>query len=363
MDHDGDNIYQDSRDIQQIADDSVAFLRSFSLRLQRFRAQVGEFAHADHSSPHTDEEMADNDFPTPTTTMASNTTDSNEPPPMDTQENPRDEPTIQTHQTYDECTPLRTKLPDPTPQSPIAQANWMPPCLDHTPDQPVLKDTYATTRRFKVPPSLRGTYVDDYLKRAHTAVKLMRDDPHPEPHLYDQPIVVDSNGGDTNDEFDDGLNPIINRPTLCEPEAVEKVNEEITQPARNTQRTADPGQKIYDTTPPRQPGPELATLSQKRIKHITDLQVHPVNITRNHKTDLLGHKEAPTVTLIAKETKRTTHARTRMEDTTERDIEGLVPDRGKKPRYRTRRVSVIYVPTQGPQPPPLPFLLPAAITN
>ena len=348
-DHDGDNIYQDSRDIQQIADDSVAFLRSFSLRLQRFRAQVGEFAHTDHSSPHTDEEMADNDSPKPTTTMAGNTTEPNEPPPTGPQENPRDEPTMQTCKTCDECTPFRTELPDTTTHSPTIQTNWIPPCLDYTPDQPVLKDTYATTRRFKIPPSLRGTYVDEYLKRAHTAIKLVRDDPH----LYGQPIVVDSNGGDTNDEFNYGLNTIIDRPAPCEPETVEEANEESTQPAGNTQRTTDPEQKIHNTTPPRQPGPEPITLSQKRIKHITDSQVHPVNITRNHRTDLLGHKEAPTVMLITTETKRITHARTKTEDTTEQDIEGLVPDRGKKPRYRTRRVSVsvIYMPTQGPHSP------------
>ena len=343
-DHEEEHTYQDNRDAQQIADDSVAFLRTFSLRLQRFRAQVGEFAHTDHSSPHTDEEMTDNDFPKPTTTMAGNTTEPNEPSPMGAQENPWDEPTMQTHKPYDECTPFRTELPDTTSQSPTMQTNRIPPCLDYTPDQPVLKYTYATTRRFNIPPSLRGTYVDEYLKQAHTAVRLVRDDPH----LYNQPIVVDNNGGDTNDEFNGGLNPFIDRPAPCEPETAEEVNEEGTQPAGNTQRTTDPEQKIHSTTPPRQPGPEPVTLSQKQIKHIADSRVHPVNITRNHKTDLLGHKGVPTVMLIAKETKRTTHDRIRMEDTTERDIEGLVPDRGKKPRYRTRRVSVIYMPKQDP---------------
>ena len=221
------------------------------------------------------------------------------------------------------------------------QTNRIPPCPDYTPDQPVPKDTYTTTRRFNIPPSLRGTYVDEYLKQAYTAVRLVRDDPH----LYDQPIVVDNNGGDANDEFNDGLNPTVDRPAQCEPETVGGVNEETTQPAGDTQRTTDPKQKSYNTTPPRQPGPEPVTLSRKQIKHSTNSRVHPVNITRNHKEDLLGHKKVPTVMLIAKETKRTTHDLIRMEDTTKRDIEGLVPDRGKKPSHRTGRVSVNYTPT------------------
>ena len=335
-------MYQDSRDIQQIADDSVAFLRTFSLRLQRFRAQVGEFAHADHSSPHTNEEMTDSSFPKPTTIMAGNTTKPNEPLPMYEQDNPWDEPTTQTHKPCEECEPPRTDLPDTTPQSPTMQTNRIPPCPDYTPDQPVPKDTYTTTRRFNIPPSLRGTYVDEYLTQAYTAARLARDDPH----LHDQPIAV--NNDDADDEFNDGLNPTIDRPTPREPEIMERVNEETAQPAGNTQQTADPKQEDYNTTPPRQPGPEPVTLSRKRIKHTTDSRVHSVNIIRNHTTDPLRHKKAPTAMLIAKETEKTTHDLIRMEDTTERDIEGLVPDRGKKPRYRTRRVSVIYMPTQGP---------------
>ena len=41
------NLSQE-QDTQRIADETVTFLRHFSQRLQRFRAQVGEFASVDY---------------------------------------------------------------------------------------------------------------------------------------------------------------------------------------------------------------------------------------------------------------------------------------------------------------------------
>ena len=166
----------------------------------------------------------------------------------------------------------------------------------------------------------------------------MRDDPH----LYDQPIVIDNNGDDANDEFNDGLDTTIDRPTPCEPETLEEVHKETAQPAGDMQRTTLTKQENYDTTPPRQPGPEPVALSRKRARYTTDSRVHSADIIRNYKADPIGHKKAPATT------EETVHDLIRTQDTTERDIEGLVPDRGKKPGHRTGRVSVIYMPTQGP---------------
>ena len=341
-DHDEDNVYQDRRDIQQIADDSVAFLRTFSLRLQRFRAQVGEFAHTDHPRTHTDEEMTDNDLPEPAATRAGTdeTTEPDEPSSMD-------ELAMQTEN--DDCTPLHTEIPDATLQSPTMQKNHIPPGPDYTPNQPVIRNTYVTTRRFNIPPSLRGTYVEKYMRQAHTAVKLAREDPH----LHNQPIAVDSRGGDISDEFNGELNEIIDRPAQCEPDSAGEVGEESTQPAGNIQQITGSEQNTNDAAPPRLPDLETTTPNQKQIKHAINSQTYPTRITRNHRTNLPRHREVPTVVSIANVTKKTTHAHTGVDDTTERDIEGLVPDRGKKPRYETRGVSVIYVPIQGPENPPV----------
>ena len=48
-----DYDFHDAWDTQQIADESVAFLRIFSQRLQRFKAQVSQFAHVGQPSPQT----------------------------------------------------------------------------------------------------------------------------------------------------------------------------------------------------------------------------------------------------------------------------------------------------------------------
>ena len=336
--HDGDNTYQDSRDIQQVADDSIAFLRTFSLRLQRYRAQVGEFAHADQPPLHTDG-VPDDDFPKPTPAMPDDATRPNEPLEIYEKINSRNEHETQPRKPCEECEPSHTELPDIKPQSPTVQTNRIPPCPNYAPDQPIPRDTYTTTRRFEVPPSLRGTYVDECLKQAYTAVKLVRDDPH----LYGQPIVIDNNGDDANDESNSGPDTTVDRPTPREPETPKEVDKETAQPAGNMQRTTHTKQENYNTTPPRQPGPEPVALGRKRTRLTTDSRIHSVDIIRNYKADPIGHKKAPATTLAAKET--AIHDLIRTQDTTERDIEGLVPDRGKKPGHKTGRVSVIYMPT------------------
>ena len=337
--HDGDNTYQDSRDIQQVADDSIAFLRTFSLRLQRYRAQVGEFAHADQPPLHTDG-VPDDDFPKPTPAMPDDATRPNEPLEIYEKINSRNEHETQPRKPCEECEPSHTELPDIKPQSPTVQTNRIPPCLKYAPDQPTPKDTYITTRRFGVPPSLRGTYVDEYLKQAYTTVELVRDDPHP----YNQPIVIGNNGDDADDEFNNGLDTAIDRPMPCEPETLEgdKVS---AKPTGDMQRTVHKKQENYNSTPPRQSGPEPVALNRKRTKLTTDSRIHSADVIRNCRTDPIGHKKAPTTTLIAKETEKTVYNLIRTQDTTERDIEGLVPDRGKKPSHRTGRVSVNYTPT------------------
>ena len=336
-DHEEEHTYQDNRDAQQIADDSVAFLRTFSLRLQRFRAQVGEFAHA---SPHTDDaEMPDDDPTKPTTATASNTK-LNEPPPANEQDDSLDEYPAYTRKSHKRHELSRAEPPETTSQPPTTRTNQTPPCPDNTPDESFPENTYATTRKFNIPPSLRGTYVDEYLKRTYATIRPERDDLH----VHNPPAVADDNGDDA-DEFSNGVNPTTDqRLTPCEPETMKAVYEKTSQPTEDTQQTAYTGQRFHETTLPGRPGPGLVTPNEKQTRYTTDPRAHPTDITRNHRADPPGHKKTPTVTLNAKETEETVYNLIGTENTIERDIEGLVPDRGKKPRYRTRRVSVIYIP-------------------
>ena len=127
-DCDEDYMYQDNRDTQQIADDSIAFLRTFYLRLQQFRAQVGKFAHADQFSPHTDNtEMSDNDSIKPTTTTT-NDTKLNEPLPANEQDDSSDEHPTYTPKLCGQCESSRAEPPNIPPQSPTTQTDQTPPC-------------------------------------------------------------------------------------------------------------------------------------------------------------------------------------------------------------------------------------------
>ena len=340
-DHEEEYTYQDNRDAQQIADDSVAFLRTFSLRLKRFRAQVGEFAHA---PPHTDDaEMSDDNSTKPTTATTSNTK-LNEPllaGEASEQDDSLDGSPAYTHKSHKRHELPRAEPLEITSQPPITRTNQIPPCPDNTPDESSPENTYATTRKFNIPPSLRGTYVDECLRGTHVTIRPERDDLH----IHNPPAVADDNGDDA-DEFNGRVNPTTDRRlTPYEPETMRAAYGITSQLTEDTQQTAYTGQRFHETTLLERPDPGLVTPNRKQTRHTTDSQAHPTDITRNHRADPPGHKKTPTVTLIAKETEKTIHNLIRMEDTTERDIEGLVPDRGKKPRYRTRRVSVVYMTT------------------
>ena len=340
-DHEEEYTYQDTRDAQQIADDSVAFLRTFSLRLKRFRAQVGEFAHA---SPHTDDaEMSDGDS-TKLTTATTRNTKLNEPlsaSEASEQDDSLDGSPAYAHKSHKRHELPRTEPPEITSQSPVTRTNQIPPCPDNIPDESSPENAYVTTRKFSIPPSLRGTYVDEYLRRTYATIGPKREDLH----IHNPPAVADDNGNDT-DEFNGGVNPTTDqRLTPCEPETMKAAYGKTFQLTKDTQQTAHTGQRFHETTLPGRPDPGLVTPNEKRTRYTIDPRAHPPDITRNHRADPPGHKKPTTVTPIAKETERTIYDLIRMGDTTKQDIEGLVPDRGKKPRYRTRRVSVIYMPT------------------
>ena len=121
-----DYTYQDNRDTQQIADDSIAFLRTFSLRLQRFRAQVGEFAHVDQPD---DIETSDNGPIKVTNTTADDTRSNGSSSPL---ANKQGDPPVKqlTHapRLCEQCESSRAELMDIPPQSPTTETNQTPPC-------------------------------------------------------------------------------------------------------------------------------------------------------------------------------------------------------------------------------------------
>ena len=121
MDCNEDYTYQDHRDTQQIADDSIAFLRTFSLRLQRFRAQVGEFAHADQPD---DIETSDSS-PIKITTTTTDDTRSNESssPPADKRGDPPIEQLAHAPRLCGQCESSRAELTDIPPQSPAIETD------------------------------------------------------------------------------------------------------------------------------------------------------------------------------------------------------------------------------------------------
>ena len=156
VDSDEGYAYQDNRDTQQVADDSIAFLRTFSLRLQRFRAQVGEFAYVDQSD---DAETMDNG-PVKITTTTADSTKPNEPSSSTANGwgDSLDEQPACTPKLCEQCEPPGAELPDTTPQSPATQIDQTPPCPDDTyPDHPFPEGTRVTIGVRNPPSSLRGT--------------------------------------------------------------------------------------------------------------------------------------------------------------------------------------------------------------
>ena len=340
MDCDEDYAYQDNRDTQQIADDSIAFLRTFSLRLQRFRAQVGKFAYVDQSD---DMEMSDNGPIKVTTTTTDDTRpDESSSSPADERGDSLNKQSARTPKLCGQCESSRSGLPDITPQSPTTQIDRTPPCPDDTyPDHPFPEGTCVTIGAYSPPSSLQGTYVAKYLniRRTYATIGSERGSPRPN----DPPFIVE----DDSDELNNGTNPTDNQqPAPHEQETTRTAYKETSQPTGDTQKTAHIEREtpplIHQTTRPSgRPRLGFAIPSKEQTKHTTDLWAYSTDTTQNHKAKPPRHKRTSVPALTTRETNKTTYGFIETEDTTEREITGLVPDRGKESRYETQRVNLI----------------------
>ena len=344
MDHDGDYTYQDNRDTQQVADDSIAFLRTFSLRLQRFRAQVGKFAYVDQPSSHTDDMVISDDGPIKKMTTTVDGTKPNEPLPADERDSSLDEQQVYTPKLCGQCESSRAELSGAATQLLTAQTDRTPPCPDDMPDHPFPEDTYVTTRACNQPPPLQGIYVAKYsnIPWAYATIKPERDNPRPS----DPPMIDDGDDDGTND----GINPTVNKQSApYETENTGTTYKKTLQPTEDTQKTAHIVQEIpitiHEATPPGRPEMGFATPSKEQTRHTTNLWTYSTDITQNYGAKPHGHRRTSIHTPTAKEMNKTTHSLIETEGATEREIKGLVPDRGKKSRYETRKVNLIYMPT------------------
>ena len=212
------------------------------------------------------------------------------------------------------------------------------------PNRPLPEDDYVTVRAYNPPPPLRGTYIAEYLNIPweYKIITPERDSPRPN----DPPMVVDDDG----DGPHDGMNPIANRqPAPYEPENTRTTYKKTSQPAGDTQKTTHIEQEIpttiHKTTPPGRLGLGFAIPSKGQTKHATNLWTYSTDVTQNHKAKPPRHRRTSVPTLTTKETNKTAHGLIETEDATEREIKGLVPDRGKKSRYGTQKVNLIYMPT------------------
>ena len=325
-----DYTYQDTRDTQQIADDSIAFLRTFSLRLQRFRAQVGEFAHVDQPD---DIETSDNG-PIKITTTTTDDTRSNESssPSANKQGDPPVEQLTHAARLCEQCESSRAELMDIPPQSPATETDQTPPCPDDTyPDHPFPEGTRVTFRVRNLPSSLRGTYVAKYLdiRRPYAAIGPERDSPHPS-----NPPPMTKDG---SDESNSDANPINQQPAPDEQVTTATTCREALQPIGNMTKTVHIEQKtppiIYQTTPSGRPKPRFAVLGKKRTKHTTNLRAHSTDTAPHHEAEDHERKRTLILELTARETNEITHDFIAAEDTSDREITGIIPDRGKGSRH------------------------------
>ena len=324
-----DYTYQDTRDTQQIADDSIAFLKTFSLRLQRFRAQVGEFAHVDQPD---DIEMSNNGPIKTTNAMTDDTrSDGSSSPPANKQGDPPAEQLTHTPRLCEQCESSRAEPMDIPLQSPATETDQTPPCPDDTyPDHPFPEGTQVTFRVRNLPSSLRGTYVAKYLdiRRPYAAIGPKRNNPHQD----DTPPMFE----DGSDKPNSDVEPISQQPVPDEQETTATAYREAIQPIGNTKKTMHIKRETppisYHTIPPGRPRPGFAMLGKERIRHTTNLRAYSTNTTPRHEAEGRERKGASIPELTARETYGVTNDFTATEDISDRKIAGIIPDRGKKSR-------------------------------
>ena len=334
-----DYTYQDNRDAQQVADDSIAFLRTFSIRLQRFRAQVGEFAHVDQPD---DIETSDNGPIKVTNTTADDTrSNGSSSPPANKRGDPPVKQLMHAPRLCEQCESSRAEPVDIPPQSPATETNQTPPCLDDTyPDHPFPEGTRVALRVHNLPPSLRGTYVAKYLdiRRPYAAIGPERDSPHP----GDPPPMVE----DGSDKSNSDVEPINQQPAPDEQETTATTCREALQPIGNTKKTMHIEQETppisYHTTPSGRLKQGFAILGKERIKHTTNSRTHSTDTTPHHEAEDRKRKRASVLELTTRETNEVTNGLIAAEDTSDREITGIIPDRGKKSRHEALRVNSIY---------------------
>ena len=89
----------------------------------------------------------------------------------------------------------------------------------------------------------------------------------------------------------------------------------------------------YHTIPSGRPKPGFAILGKERVRHTTNLRAYSTDTTPHHEAEDHKRKRTLVPELPARETNEITHDFIEAEDTSDQEITGIVPDRGKGSRY------------------------------
>jgi hypothetical protein len=192
-----DYDFHDERDTQQIADDSVAFLRIFSQCLQQFKAQVGEFAHVDQSSPQTnDAKVPDND-PAKVTITPVNDMRLDEPSLATEQDDSLTQQPAHTPKLCRQCESSCTRHPDMASEPQTVNIDRTPLYQDDLYLDRLFPENINTVARApSTPPPPQENHITEYLKTpwTYTVVESGKGNSHPE----SPPPIVDDNGNEPN---------------------------------------------------------------------------------------------------------------------------------------------------------------------
>ena len=257
----------DERDTQQIADDSVAFLRIFSQCLQRFRAQVDEFAHVDQTSPQTNDAETSGNNPTKVTIAPINDTKPDEPSSATEQDDSLTWQSTQTPKLCGQCESIRARHPNMAPEPHTVNIDRTPPCPDDLYlDRLFPENVNTATEAPNPPPPPRGNHATKYLKIpwTYTVVESGKGNSHPE----SPPPIVDDNG---------------NEPS--ESETMKSTYQKTSQPTEDTQKIEhierEISTAIFQATLPRHPKLGLAIPNNEQVIRTADLWTYPAHTSQN----------------------------------------------------------------------------------
>ena len=142
---------------------------------------------------------------------------------------------------------------------------------------------------------------------------------------------------DGSDGSNNNVNPIDQQPAPDEQKTTATTCKETLQPTGNMEKTVHIERgtppTICQTTPSGQPKPGFAILGKGRTKHTTNLRAHTTNTTYHNEAEDHERKRTSSPGLTTRKPNETTHGFIAAEDTTDREITGIVPDRGKGSRH------------------------------